>query len=108
DVSALPALPAGLKKLEPYVRAPKHLKAALSLIGVADSFEQGAQAARQLSIGQSVVSMDGAYWRWDGLHIKAEAADRHALQLQQKNRLADLEAALPDAGRKAEEAAAVL
>src|SRR5690606_22265592 len=65
------------------------------LIGVADTQEQGAAAAKQLKAGQAIVSMDGAYWRWDGLHIKAGSADRHALQLQQKNRLAELEKDYP-------------
>ncbi len=104
DEASLPSLPAGLKRLEPHVKAPKNLKAALSLIGVADTQEQGADAAKQLKAGQAIVSMDGAYWRWDGLHIKASAADRHALQLQQKNRLAELEKDYPHIERAAEDA----
>lgn len=105
DEAALPALPAGLNRLEPHVKAPKNLKAALMLIGVAETKEQGAEAAKQLKAGQAIVSMDGAYWRWDGLHIKASAADRHALQLQQKNRLAELEKDYPHIERAASEAA---
>lgn len=105
DESALPSLPAGLKRLEPHVKAPKNLKAALMLIGVADTQEQGAQAAKELKAGQAIVSMDGAYWRWDGLHIKAAAADRHALQLQQKNRLAELEKDYPALEQAANDAA---
>jgi chromosome segregation protein len=93
--SDFPALPAGVQTLAPHVRAPRHLKAALALIGVVDDEIQGAESARALKPGQSIVSRNGAYWRWDGLHIKATASDRHALSLQQKNRLADLEAALP-------------
>ncbi len=95
DESMLPSLPTGLSRLEPHVKAPKNLKAALMLIGVADTQEQGADAAKQLKVGQAIVSKDGAYWRWDGLHIKASAADRHAQQLQQKNRLAELETQFP-------------
>lgn len=108
DEAALPALPAGLKQLAPHIRAPKNLKAALCLIGVADTQEQGARAAKELKAGQSIVSMDGAYWRWDGLHIKASAADRHALQLQQKNRLAELEKEYPHMDKAAREGAETL
>lgn len=95
NAADFPALPAGVQTLAPHVRAPRHLKAALALIGVVDDETQGAESARALKPGQSIVSRGGAYWRWDGLHIKATASDRHALSLQQKNRLADLEAALP-------------
>ena len=88
--SDFPALPAGVQTLEPHVQAPSQLKAALMLIGVVETSTDGQNAAAQLKPGQSIVSKDGAYWRWDGLHIKAEATDRHALQLEQKNRLSEL------------------
>jgi chromosome segregation protein len=103
--SDFPALPSGVDRLEPHVKAPRHLKAALSLIGVVDSSEAGERAANALKPGQSIVSRDGAYWRWDGLHIKPEASDRHALALQQKNRLKDLERDLPALIADSEEAA---
>jgi len=95
DASAFPALPSGVKTLEPHIKAPNHLKAALSLIGVVDDAAQGKQMAGALKPGQSLVSLDGAYWRWDGLHIKASAADRHAQHLQQINRLKELETLMP-------------
>ncbi len=87
-----PALPSAAQTLEPHVKAPQHLKAALNFIGVVESNEAGAECAKDLKPGQSIVSKDGAYWRWDGLHIKASASDRHALQLQQTNRLKELKA----------------
>lgn len=96
DVSSFPSLPAGVNSLEPHIKAPAHLKAALSLIGVVDAIDQGNELAPNLQAGQSIVSLDGAYWRWDGLHIKASAADRHAQHLQQINRLKELETKLPD------------
>lgn len=105
NVSDFPALPSGVDQLEPHVKAPRHLKAALSLIGVVDTVDAGANAAAALKPGQSIVSRDGAYWRWDGLHIKPEASDRHALALQQKNRLKDLERDLPSLIAAAEQAA---
>ena len=95
DPSQFPALPSGAKALEPHIKAPTHLKAALSLIGVVDNDMQGSEMAATLKPGQSIVSLEGAYWRWDGLHIKASAADRHAQHLQQINRLKELEARLP-------------
>ena len=106
--SDFPALPSQAKVLEPHVKAPKHLKAALSLIGVVDSVEDGRACAKELKPGQSIVSLDGAYWRWDGLHIKATAADRHALHLQQTNRLKELQDKLPEEEKRAAEAREVL
>lgn len=91
----LPALPAGAQSLKPHVKAPEALNLALMLIGYVENEEQGHALAAQLKPGQSLVSRDGAYWRWDGLHVKSTAADRHAVQLRQKNRLQELEAALP-------------
>lgn len=95
SISDLPDLPQGAAALEPHVKAPYALKLALSQIGVVDTADQGQELALQLKIGQSLVSRDGAYWRWDGLHIKADAADRHAIQLKQKNQLAELQERLP-------------
>lgn len=91
-----PALPSGTRKLEPHVQAPAYLKRALDFIAVVDTQDQGDVIAPQLKPGQSIVSLDGAYWRWDGLHIKAAASDRHAIQMQQKNRLEELTAEKPD------------
>ncbi|MBN8521415.1 MAG: chromosome segregation protein SMC [Alphaproteobacteria bacterium] len=99
-----PALPAGVSALSPHVRAPHHLKAALAFIGVVDTEDQGIMSARDLKPGQSIVSRAGAYWRWDGLHIKSSASDRHSLSLQQKNRLMELVALLPALVAQAENA----
>lgn len=104
DLSQFPSLPSQARSLEPHVKAPKHLKAALSLIGVVDSDVDGQVCARELKPGQSIVSLEGAYWRWDGLHIKSTASDRHALQLQQTNRLKELQERLPQDQQAAEEA----
>lgn len=108
DASSFPALPSQAKVLEPHVKAPKHLKAALSLIGVVDSDAEGQSCALELKPGQSIVSLDGAYWRWDGLHIKSSASDRHALQLQQTNRLKELQDRLPEVESEAAQAREVL
>jgi len=91
-----PSLPNGAQALQPHVQAPAYLQRALKFIGVVNGEDQGNQLAAQLKPGQSIVSEDGAYWRWDGLHIKATASDRHAIQMQQKNRLDDLKRDLPE------------
>lgn len=104
DSNDFPALPAQAKTLEPHVKAPKHLKAALNFIGVVDDNETGVTCARDLKPGQSIVSIEGAYWRWDGLHIKASASDRHALQLQQTNRLKELKVRIDQDEQAAEKA----
>lgn len=96
----LPALPAGAKALEPHVKAPEALKLALSQIGVVDGEEQGEKLFNKLKAGQALVSQDGTYWRWDGLHIDASAPDRHAIQLKQKNRLAELAILQPAAEKE--------
>jgi chromosome segregation protein len=106
NASDFPALPSGAQTLEPHVKAPQHLKAALNFIGVVDNDDAGKVCAKELKPGQSIVSKDGAYWRWDGLHIKASASDRHALQLQQTNRLKELKARIGNDEKSAEEARA--
>jgi len=102
NAADFPAFDNGVMVLEPHVKAPAHLKAALMLIGVVDSYDDGKRLSDTLKPGQSIVSKDGAYWRWDGLHIKAEAADRHALRLQQGNRLKELQADYPAIEAKAQ------
>ncbi len=101
----VPALPSGSQALQPHVEAPDYLNRALKFIGVVQTEEEGSALAPQLKAGQSLVSADGAYWRWDGLHIKASASDRHAIQLQQKNRLDELKAELPAAVQSYDNAA---
>ncbi len=95
DSLTLPTLPRGVQALEPHVKAPAPLCRALSQIGIVEDEVQADTLWEQLAPGQSLVSRAGAYWRWDGLHITAEAADRHALQLKQKNRLAELQKQAP-------------
>jgi len=104
DPADFPALPSEAHKLEAHVKAPNHLKAALTLIGYVENNSMGEECAKQLKPGQSIVSKDGAYWRWDGLHIKAEASDKHAIRLQQTNRLKELKETLPSLDRALEEA----
>lgn len=103
-----PDLPAGSRKLQPHVQAPSYLRRALDFIAVVDGKDQGDAIAALLKPGQSIVSIDGDYWRWDGLHIKASASDRHAIQLQQKNRLEELNAEKPSVEKSCAESSADL
>lgn len=85
-----PALPDGCSVLLPHVKAPKALEIALSQIGVVEDDLQGEALLEKLNPGQSLVSRDGSYWRWDGYAIKSAAKDRHSQHLEQKNKLGEL------------------
>jgi len=95
DRDSLPALPGGIQSLKNYIDAPKELHSALSQIGVVEDEEQGETLSRDLQVGQSLVSANGTYWRWDGYFVKATASDQHSLQLEQKNKLTQLQAKAP-------------
>lgn len=90
-----PAFPAGVSALRPHIKAPEALQVALSYIGYVENDEDGDTAAPNLVAGQSLVSKNGAYWRWDGLHIRAKAMDRNAIRLKNKNRLDELQSQFP-------------
>lgn len=92
DKKSIPALPAGLQSLLPFVDAPEELHCALSQIGYVENDDNLPERAAELLPGQSIVSAQGTYCRWDGYVIKSSAADRHAVYLEQKNKLVELEA----------------
>lgn len=92
-----PSFPTGVQPLAPHIKAPEALGLALSYIGFVEDDAQGEAAASQLKPGQSIVSREGAYWRWDGLRIRAKAMDRNAIRLKNKNRLEELQSELPAA-----------
>lgn len=106
--AAPPALPQGAQALSDKVKAPPALSAALGAIGIVADFESGEKLADHLAPGAALVSHDGHFWRWDGLRIKAAAGDRHAAHLRQKNRLAEIDRALPEIAEKAVKAAEAL
>ncbi len=104
----LPALPQGVAPLLPVVEAPKELHAALSQIGIVKDEAEGNRLREALLPGQALVSRDGFYWRWDGYFVQAQASDRNAIHLEQKNKFADLQKKAPVVKEKAEAAAADL
>lgn len=100
----MPDLPGQATALSGHVKAPKALKLALSQIGYVTDEKQGRKLWQDLKPGQSLVSKDGGYWRWDGLQIKESATDSHSLQLKQKNKLSELQNSLPALEKDAEKA----
>lgn len=94
-IASLPALPNGAVSLLPHIKAPEALHLALSQIGYVATEEEGQKLVNQLAPGQSLVSAQGTYWRWDGYCVKATATDRHGLHLEQKNKLKELQRKRP-------------
>ncbi|MDB2682703.1 chromosome segregation protein SMC [Alphaproteobacteria bacterium] len=105
---SLPSLPDGVEALEPHIKVPKELKLAVSQIGLVHSEAEGHKLAAELLPGQSIVSRDGIFWRWDGYFIQAEAPDRNAADLEHKNKLAELQAQEPKLAKASEAANAAL
>ena len=100
--AAAAKLPDTIKPLLDYVDAPKELHEALKAIGIVQDHTQGESLCRSLSAGQSLVSANGYLWRWDGFHMKAEAADQLATHLKYKNRLKALTAELAEYSKLAQ------
>jgi len=84
-------LPEGVKPLSNLVKGPKALNRALSQIGIIDDASIAPSLMNQLKAGQSLVTLDGGAWRWDGLVITPEAENSAAIRLQHKNRLTEIE-----------------
>ncbi|MEO0465063.1 MAG: chromosome segregation protein SMC [Pseudomonadota bacterium] len=87
-------LPLGAKPMIHLVDAPPELQARLSQCGVVDA-EEGPRIAKQLAIGQRLVSREGHLWRWDGFIRTPEAPVSAAERLQQQARLAEAESERP-------------
>lgn len=85
-----PALPMGAEPLARIVKAPPLLARRLAQIGLIDKAD-GPRLARELKVGQRLVSKAGDLWRWDGYQAAAEAPTPAAQRLSQKNRLGELE-----------------
>ncbi len=92
-----PAFPSTVAPMDERVKAPDALHGALGYIGYVATRADGDAAAADLKPGQTIVSIDGYLWRWDGLFVKPTSKDRQAIILEQKNRLTDITAKLPQA-----------
>src|SRR5690606_21646466 len=89
-------LPQGALPLLQFVRGPAALSRRLSQIGVVDAAD-GKRLQSELKPGQRLVTREGALWRWDGYTAAADAPTASARRLEQRNRLADVEAQLQEA-----------
>ncbi|WP_085853932.1 chromosome segregation SMC family protein [Palleronia marisminoris] len=98
-------LPDGARPLGSHVTAPAELGRRLAHVGLVEA-GQGARMQAALQPGQRLVSAEGHLWRWDGFRTRPEdAPGQAALRLQQKNRLAALDAELADLDDRADSAA---
>ncbi len=86
-----PNWPADVEPLRSHVQGPQALDLAIAHIGLVADRATGERLASQLTPGQSLVSRQGDYWRWDGYCFGTDGVPREAALLRQKNRLADLD-----------------
>ncbi|MCI0753765.1 AAA family ATPase [Roseomonas vastitatis] len=105
-LGVVPDLPGGAVALSTLVDAPPELARALSQVGLLENVAPGAALQPALAPGQSLVTRDGALWRWDGHGIQAGAPSPGAVRLTQRNRLRAADAALLQAAAAARTAAA--
>jgi chromosome segregation protein len=91
DGAQPPAWPEGATPLAPLIRAPAALAARLAFTALVDR-RDGAKLQAALPIGARLVSREGDLWRWDGFTARAEAPRPAAIRLEQRRRLAELEA----------------
>jgi len=99
---------AGASPLSDHVKAPPQLAARLAYVALVPR-EAGEALAQQIAPGCRLVSREGDLWRWDGFVARAEAKKPAAVRLEQKTRLAEVEAeieALTPAAQAAREALA--
>jgi chromosome segregation protein len=99
--------PSGATPLAPMVQAPPELAARLSRVAVVDRFD-GALLAKTLPVGARLVSKEGDLWRWDGFVARADAPKPAAVRLEQRTRLAEVEAEIDQVAPRAEAATAAL
>ncbi len=106
-----PVWPKGASPLADLVKAPPELAARLALTALVDRAD-GERLQADLPTGARLVSREGDLWRWDGFTVKAEAPRPAQVRLEQKARLAAIEARLAElkpaaeTARKAQVAAA--
>ncbi|MGB0959244.1 MAG: chromosome segregation SMC family protein [Halocynthiibacter sp.] len=98
------ALPQGASPLGAKVEGPTELNRRLSQVGIV-SPELGDDLQRNLAAGQSLVSGQGDFWRWDGYRVNADdASSSAAIRLEQLNRLSLLQVDFDAAEAQAESA----
>lgn len=96
-----PVWPENVEPISRHVRGPQALDLAIANIGVVPDHATGERLAPLLAPGQSLVSRQGDYWRWDGFSSGTEGVSREATLLRQKNRLTDLDEEIAKASHAA-------
>ncbi len=91
DHSSDAPLPGGADALSAFVKGPALLTRRLNQIGVVER-AGGERLMRELKPGQTLVTIDGDLWRWDGFVARGDAPTAAAQRLAQRNRLADIDA----------------
>ena len=89
--AAAPTWPQGVTPIAPSITAPPELAARLAFTGLVDRAD-GARLQAELPPGARLVSREGDLWRWDGFTATADAPRPAQVRLEQKTRLAALEA----------------
>ncbi|CAN7263552.1 AAA family ATPase [Caulobacter sp. LjRoot300] len=101
------AWPDGARPLAPLIKAPPELAARLSHVAVVERAD-GDRLAKGLPVGARLVSREGDLWRWDGFTARADAPKPAAVRLEQRTRLAEVEAEIDQVAPRAEAATAAL
>ncbi|PTS87094.1 MULTISPECIES: AAA family ATPase [unclassified Caulobacter] len=102
-----PAWPQGAEPLAPLVKAPAELAARLAFVAVVARAD-GERLQKTLGPGMRLVSREGDLWRWDGFVARADAPKPAAVRLEQRTRLAEVEAEIDITAPRAEATAAAL
>jgi chromosome segregation protein len=101
------AWPEGVQPLAPLIKAPPELAARLSHVAVVARAD-GDRLAKGLPVGARLVSKEGDLWRWDGFVARADAPKPAAVRLEQRTRLAEVEAEVDLVAPRAEAVTAAL
>jgi chromosome segregation protein len=104
---ALAGWPEGAQALAPLVKAPPELAARLALTAVVERAD-GDRLQKTLTPGMRLVSKEGDLWRWDGFVARADAPKPAAVRLEQRTRLAEVEAEIDVQAPRAEATAVAL
>lgn len=83
----------GTRPIRDYVKAPKELEAALSMIGVIDDDELIDDLIALLKPGQSLVTLSGMRYRWDGFRSPADNVQAENLRRMTRRQQVSIELA---------------
>ena len=98
--AAPPAWPEGATPLAPLVKAPPELAARLAFTALVDA-KDAARLVPLLAPGARLASREGDLWRWDDFSSRGPMRPKPAaVRLQQRRRLADIEAEIDDFARR--------